>query len=92
VCDVVMRSGGCVAGEEWVEGHLAEGFQLHLHAGGKHVLLRLQYSTTPRNRNRVNRNHLDICLRSSQKNRKPLTWVLVALTVCFTYPEAPSLG
>ena len=34
------------------------------------------YSTTPRNRNRVNQNHLGICLRSSQKNRNSL--VLVA--------------
>jgi hypothetical protein len=50
------------------------------------------YSTTARNRNRVNRNHFDIFLRSSQKNRNSLAWVLVALTVCFTYPEAPSLG
>ena len=45
-------------------------------------------STTPRNRNRVNRNHLVICLMSSQKNRSSLTSVLVAsgLTVCFAYP------
>ena len=35
---------------------------------------------------RVNRTHLDIFLSSSQKNRNSLTWVLVALTVCFTYP------
>ena len=34
------------------------------------------YSTTPRNRNRLNRNHLKICLSSSQKNRKSLSWVL----------------
>ena len=44
------------------------------------------YSTTPRNGNRVNGNHLDQSLLSSQKNRNSLTWVLVALTVCFTYP------
>jgi len=46
------------------------------------------YSTIPWNRNPVNRNHLDQSLMSSQKNRKSLTstWVLVALTVCFTYP------
>jgi len=48
--------------------------------------LLLQYSTTPRNGNRVNRNHLEICLSSSQKNGNSLTWVLMALTVCFTYP------
>jgi len=32
--------------------------------------------------------HLDQSLRSSQKleNRNSLTWVLVAWTVCFTYP------
>ena len=42
-----------------------------------------QYSTTPRNGNRVNGNHLVICLMSFQKNRNSLTWVLVALTVCF---------
>ena len=44
------------------------------------------YSTSPRNRNRADRNHLDQSLLSSQKNRNSLTWVLVALTVCFTYP------
>ena len=44
------------------------------------------YSTTPRNGNPVNGNHLDICLSFSQKNGNSLTWVLVALTVCFTYP------
>ena len=43
------------------------------------------YSTTRRNRNPINRNHLDICLRSSHKHRNSLTWVLVDLTVCFTY-------
>jgi hypothetical protein len=49
-------------------------------------LVVVYYSTTPRNGNRVNGNHLDICLSSSQKNGNSLTWVLVALTVCFTYP------
>ena len=44
------------------------------------------YSTTPRNGNPVNGTHLEICLLSSRKNRNSLTWVLVALTVCFTYP------
>ena len=44
------------------------------------------YSTSSRNGNRANGNHLDICLLSSQKNRNSRTWVLVALTVCFTYP------
>jgi hypothetical protein len=45
------------------------------------------YSTTRRNGNRVNAgNHLGICLLSSRKNRNSLTWVLVALTVCLTYP------
>ena len=29
---------------------------------------------------------LRFCLSSSQKNRDSLAWVLVALTVCFTYP------
>jgi len=46
----------------------------------------VQHSTSPRNRNPANRNHLDICLGRSQKNRNSLTGVLVALTVCFTYP------
>ena len=46
----------------------------------------IDYSTSPRNRDPANRNHLDICLSSSQKNRNSLGWVLVALTVCFTYP------
>ena len=46
----------------------------------------ISYSTSPRNGNPVNGNHLEICLLSSQKNRNSLTWVLVALTVCFTYP------
>ena len=45
-----------------------------------------EYSSSTRNRNRANRNHLEICLSSSQKNRNRLTWVLVALPVCFTYP------
>ena len=37
VLDVVMEMRGCVAGEDWVEGHLAEGLQVRLHAGVKHV-------------------------------------------------------
>ena len=49
------------------------------------------YSTTPRNGNRVNGNHLGICLSSSRKNGNSLTWVLVALTVCFTYPVLCSI-
>jgi len=36
--------------------------------------------------NPVNGNQIDICLLSSRKNGNSLTWVLVALTVCFTYP------
>ena len=44
------------------------------------------YSTSPRNGNRVNGNHLEIFLSFSQKNGNSLTRVLVALTVCFTYP------
>ena len=44
------------------------------------------YSTSPRNGNPVDGNHLDQSLSSSQKNGSSLTWVLVALTVCFTYP------
>ena len=44
------------------------------------------YSTIPRNGNRVNGNHLDQSLSFPQKNGNLLTWVLVALTVCFTYP------
>ena len=51
-----------------------------------YLLRLLPYSTSPRNRNPVNRNHLDQSLSFSQKNRNSLTWVLVALTVCFTYP------
>ena len=50
------------------------------------------YSTSCRNRNRAKRNHLDQSLLSSQKNRKSLTWVLVALTVCFTYPVLYSVS
>ena len=45
-----------------------------------------EYSTIPRNENRLNENHLDQSLSFSQKNENSLTWVLVALTVCFTYP------
>ena len=45
-----------------------------------------QYNSLPRNGNRLNRNHLEICLSSSQKIRNSVTWVLAALTVCFTYP------
>ena len=44
------------------------------------------YSTSPRNGNPANGNHLDQSLSFSQKNGNSLTWVLVALTVCFTYP------
>ena len=40
------------------------------------------YSTSPRNGNPVNGNHLDQSLVSSQKNGNSLAWVLVALTVC----------
>ena len=47
------------------------------------------YSTSPRNGNRLNGNHLDQSLSFSQKNENSLTWVLVALTVCFTYPVLP---
>ena len=46
------------------------------------------YSTIPGNGNRVDGSHLGICLSSSQKNRNSRTWVLVALTVCFTYPDS----
>ena len=44
------------------------------------------YSMSRRNGNPANGNHLDQSLLSSRKNRNSLTWVLVALTVCFTYP------
>ena len=70
--------------------------QLSVPQGAKHGLAResclftefrrLSYSTSPRNGNRVNGNHLGICFLSSRKNGNSLTWVLVALTVCFTYP------
>ena len=56
-------------------------FTNHNGTGGASV-----YSTSPRNGNPVNGNHLDQSLSFSQKNRNSLTWVLVALTVCFTYP------
>ena len=46
----------------------------------------INYSTSPRNGNRVNGNRLGIWLSFFQKNRNSLTWVLVALTVCLTYP------
>ena len=42
------------------------------------------YSTTARNRNRVDRKNLEICLSSSQKNRNSLAWVLPTLSVCLT--------
>ena len=42
------------------------------------------YSTLPRNRNRINRKHLEICLSSSQKNRNSFVWVLPTLSVCPT--------
>ena len=44
------------------------------------------YSTTPRNGNPVNGNHLDQSLSFSQKNGNSLIWVLVALPVCPTSP------
>ena len=49
------------------------------------------YSTTPRNENRVNENHLDQSLSFSQKNGNSLTWVLVALTVCLPTGAEPRL-
>jgi hypothetical protein len=51
-----------------------------------HATFNEEYSTSQRNGNPTNGNHLVICLLSSQKNRNSLTWVLVVLTVCFTYP------
>ena len=46
------------------------------------------YSTSPRNGNPVNGNHLDQSLSFSQKNgnSESLTWVLVALPACPTSP------
>ena len=41
------------------------------------------YSSSPRNRNPANRNHLDQSLSSSQNNRNSLTWVLVALSYLY---------
>ena len=49
--------------------------------------LNLQYGTTPRSRNHVNRNHLDQGLSNPQENRNSLTWVLVALPACFACPD-----
>ena len=45
------------------------------------------YSTSSRNGNPANGNHLEICLSSPQKNGNSLTWVLAALSVCFAYPD-----
>ena len=50
------------------------------------VRLLRPYSASPRNGNCLDGNHLEICLSSSQNNRNCLTWVLVASTVCFTFP------
>ena len=36
----------------------------------------------------MNRNHLEICLSSSGKNRNSLTWILVALTVSYLYIDS----
>ena len=47
-----------------------------------HPIDLLRYSTTPRNGNRANGNHLGICLSFSEKNGNSLAWVRVALTVC----------
>ena len=41
------------------------------------------YSTSPQDRNRLNRNHLDQSLSSSKKNRNSLTWVLMAFDSVF---------
>ena len=41
----------------------------------------LSTTSTSRNRNHLNRNHLEICL-SSSKNRNSLAWVLLAVSVC----------
>ena len=50
--------------------------------GDASSVLNFKYSTSPRLRNRVNRNHLGICLSSPEKNGNRLTWVLAALPVC----------
>ena len=42
---------------------------------GQSLALFYQYSTIPRNENRVNKNHLEICLSFSQKNENSLTWI-----------------
>ena len=66
---------------------LVKTFKLVQNVFGKIFKIRRSshYSTTRRNGNPVNGNHLDQSLSSSQKNGNSLTWVLVALTVCFTY-------
>jgi hypothetical protein len=51
-----------------------------------HTHTYIQYVTAEWEPSQWAGNHLEICLLSSQKNRNSLTWVLVALIVCFTYP------
>ena len=41
------------------------------------------YSTSPQDRDRLNRNQLDQSLSSSQKKRNSLTWVLMAFDSVF---------
>ena len=43
------------------------------------------YSTSPRNGNQRNRNHLDICLSSPVENRNSLAWVLPTNQASFVY-------
>ena len=66
--------------------HLSRAFLMQATTGMRSGCLGLQYSTILRNGNRRNANHLDESLSFSQKNGNSLTWVLVVLTVCFTYP------
>ena len=52
----------------------------------RYEALRRKFPCSYRSVGRANGNHLEICLSCSQKNKNSLTGVLVALTVCFTYP------
>ena len=69
-------------------GSMGSTIVLIVNGAGSVCRVVTKYSTTRRNGNPVNGNHLDESLSFPVENRNSLTWVLVALTVCFTYPES----
>ena len=61
----------------------------HTHTHTQYTSL-TQYNTTPRNRNRIDRSHLEICLSSSQKKKQELTCLGSADLVSVSYLDIES--